>query len=102
MGKRTEHGPFDGKLKRFATSLVLSVDKDRVGECKRCGACCKFLVECPFLRPAKDDPKTFECGAYLIRPPQCRKYPRSKREQIHEPCGYRFEHEADDEAVSDR
>lgn len=90
MGKRTEHGPFDGKLMRFATSLVLPVDRDRVGECMRCGACCKFLVSCPFLKPAKDDPEAFECRAYLIRPPQCRKYPRSKKEQIHQPCGYRF------------
>jgi len=90
MGKRTVHGPFDGKLKRFATSLVLPIDRNRSGECKRCGACCKFLVDCPFLRPARDDPNAYECRAYLIRPLQCRKYPRTKTEQIHQPCGYLF------------
>jgi len=90
MGKRTEHGPFDGKLKRFGTSLVLPVDRNREGDCKRCGACCKFLVNCPFLRPARDDPNAYECRAYLIRPLQCRKYPRTREEQIHQPCGYYF------------
>jgi hypothetical protein len=98
MGRRTEHGPFDGKLKRFATSLVLPIDKNREGECRRCGACCRFLVDCPFLRPAKDDPNAFECRAYLIRPLQCRKYPRTEAEQIHHPCGYRFRRENEPDA----
>lgn len=85
-----KNGPFDGKLTRFATSLVLPVDPSRTGECNRCGACCKFLVRCPFLRPSKKDPGSFECRAYFLRPPQCRKYPRTRKEQIHHPCGYRF------------
>lgn len=86
-----KNGPFDGKLTRFVTSLVLPVDPSRTGECERCGACCRFLVKCPFLRPSKEDPGSFECKAYFLRPLQCRKYPRTKREQIHHPCGYRFE-----------
>jgi len=83
--------PFDGKLTRFATSLALPVDSTRTGECNRCGACCRFLVKCPFLRPSKDGSGSFECKAYFLRPLQCRKYPRTKKEQIHLPCGYRFD-----------
>ncbi len=85
------NGPFDGKLMRLATSLVLPVDPSRTGECDRCGACCRFLVDCPFLKPSKESPGCYECRAYFLRPLQCRKYPRTKREQIHQPCGYRFE-----------
>lgn len=80
----------NGKLKRFATSLVLPVDETRSGECQRCGACCKFGVVCPFLRQAEDGSNAYYCSAYKIRPLQCRKYPRSKDEQIHHPCGYTF------------
>ena len=87
----TASGPFDGKVTRFFTSLVLPVDPKRTGECMRCGACCKFLVKCPFLEYENGDPKSPRCKAYLIRPLQCRKYPRTKEEQIHLPCGYRFE-----------
>jgi len=86
---RFDNGPFDGKLRRFATSLLLPVSKERAGECTRCGACCKFLVNCPFLE-VTDDAQGYRCNAYLIRPPQCRKYPRSKKEQVHQPCGYSF------------
>ncbi len=86
---RFDNGPFDGKLRRFVTSLVLPVSKDRTGECSRCGACCRFLVACPFLKTI-DNPPGFRCTAYIIRPPQCRKYPRSKKEQVHQPCGYSF------------
>ncbi len=85
-----KNGPFEGKLTRFVTSLVLPVAPSRTGECNRCGACCKFLVKCPFLRSSEDDPGSFKCKAYFLRPPQCRKYPRTKSEQIHHPCGYRF------------
>jgi Fe-S-cluster containining protein len=87
----TSDGPFDGKVTRFFTSLVLPVDPKRTGECLRCGACCKFLVTCPLLEYENGDPKKPRCKGYLIRPLQCRKYPRTKEEQIHHPCGYRFE-----------
>jgi Fe-S-cluster containining protein len=83
----------NGKLRRFATSLVLPVDKGRSGECKRCGACCKFGVVCPFLKQTGDNPGAYYCSAYRFRPLQCRKYPRSKKEQIHQPCGYVFKDE---------
>jgi hypothetical protein len=84
------NGPFDGKVTRFVTSLVLPVDASRTGECVRCGACCKFLFKCPFLKFEDGNPNMATCRAYIIRPPQCRKYPRTRKEQIHQPCGYRF------------
>lgn len=80
----------NGKLRRFATSLVLPVDSGRTGECLRCGACCKFVVVCPFLKQNPDDQNSYFCSAYKLRPLQCRKYPRSKDEQVHQPCGYVF------------
>ncbi|OGS41912.1 MAG: hypothetical protein A3K67_01510 [Euryarchaeota archaeon RBG_16_62_10] len=83
-------GPFQGKIRRFATSTLLPVDRSRSGQCDRCGACCKFLFRCPFLKEIDGDPPTFVCRAYALRPPQCRKYPRCEAEQIHQPCGYRF------------
>ena len=88
---KAKSGPFDGKATRFFTSLALPIDSKRKGECSRCGACCKFLVTCPFLEYENGDPTKSRCKAYAIRPPQCRKYPRSKKEQIHHPCGYRFD-----------
>jgi len=50
-----------------------------------------FLVRCPFLKFEDGKPNTARCSAYKIRPPQCRKYPRTKNEQIHLPCGYAFD-----------
>jgi hypothetical protein len=94
-GEPTKDGPFDGKLKRFATSLVLPIDPNRAGECNRCGACCMFLVRCPFLKFEPGNPDSASCRAYRIRPPQCRKYPRTKDEQIHQPCGYYFKDSSD-------
>ncbi len=85
------NGPFEGKVLRFLTSLVLPVDPKRKGECLRCGACCKFFVKCPFLTYDKGDGGRPRCMAYGIRPLQCRKYPRTKKEQMHQPCGYYFE-----------
>ncbi len=90
MASRTTTPLSNGKLRRFATSLLLPVDKSRTGECLRCGACCKFGVICPFLKEKEDGSHSFYCSAYKVRPLQCRKYPRSKEEQIHQPCGYSF------------
>ncbi|VVB84639.1 Uncharacterised protein [uncultured archaeon] len=78
------------KLKRAATSLVLEVDEKRVGECKNCGNCCMFLYKCPFLRFENHGSHKTVCLIHKVRPPMCRKYPRTKDEQIHQPCGYQF------------
>ena len=92
---REGKGPFKGKVMRFATSLVLPVDEDRAGECMSCGACCKFLFKCPFLRPVEGSQGKYKCIVYPIRPLQCRKYPRTRQEQIHHPCGYHFKDVSD-------
>lgn len=86
--RSTKSGPFDGKVTRFCTSLVLPVEGTRTGECQGCGACCEFLVRCPFLR--RDASGASRCRIYAVRPLQCRKYPRTAEEQVHQPCGYRF------------
>jgi len=88
-------GPFDGKIRRFFTSLILPVDANRTGECAKCGACCMFLFKCPFLKFEEGNPNSAACRAYAIRPPQCRKYPRTRSEQIHQPCGYYFKDSLD-------
>lgn len=87
---REGKGPLKGKGRRFATSLFLPVDENRAGKCLNCGACCVFLLKCPFLKPAKDGSGGYRCRIYRIRPLQCMKYPRTKEEQIHLPCGYYF------------
>jgi len=90
MGERTKNTLSNGKFRRFITSLVLPVDNSRSGDCDRCRACCKFGVVCPFLKERQDGSHTYYCSVYRLRPLQCRKYPRSRNEQIHQPCGYTF------------
>ena len=71
------------KLRRSITSL-LSIDKNRKGNCINCGECCKLPNTCPFL---KDN----HCSIYSIRPLNCRKYPRTNREHItKDTCGFEF------------
>ncbi|MCZ7395555.1 MAG: hypothetical protein ABOK23_06480 [Candidatus Methanoperedens sp.] len=79
-----------GKIRRAATSLILPVDGKRAGECKNCGSCCMFLYKCPFLRFENYNSRKAICTIHGIRPPMCRKYPRTKSEQGHQPCGYYF------------
>jgi len=87
LNKKMNH--LYGKTKRFATS-ILPIDENRNGECRNCGACCKFLFKCPFLISDSNGSNGTLCAIYEMRPPQCRKYPRTKDEQIYEPCGYCF------------
>ncbi|MBU4490854.1 MAG: hypothetical protein KKD69_00115 [Euryarchaeota archaeon] len=79
-----------GKIKRAAVSLILPVDGKRAGECKNCGSCCMFLYKCPFLRFENHNSHKAICTIHRFRPPMCRKYPRTKSEQAHQPCGYYF------------
>jgi len=77
------------RIKRTFTS-VLPVSKKRKGKCINCGACCKLPNVCPFLK-YKPNGKAY-CSIYIIRPLNCRKYPRAESEFITaETCGYRFE-----------
>ncbi|MDP3104219.1 MAG: hypothetical protein Q8M95_06390 [Candidatus Methanoperedens sp.] len=88
LNKKVNH--LYGKTKRLATSIILPIDENRNGNCSNCGACCKFLFKCPFLIPDANGSNVAICAIYEMRPPQCRKYPRAKDEQVHEPCGYCF------------
>lgn len=77
------------KIKRTFTS-ILPVSKSRKGQCINCGACCRLPNVCPFLK-CKTNGK-FYCSIYLIRPLNCRKYPRTESEFLTaDTCGYRFE-----------
>jgi Fe-S-cluster containining protein len=77
------------KLKRTLTCL-LPVSKQRQGHCVNCGACCRLPNVCPFLKPGTDGKEY--CSVYFLRPPNCRKYPRTKSELITaETCGFRFD-----------
>lgn len=76
------------KLKRTLTS-VLPVDKNRQGKCLNCGKCCYLPFRCPFLLKRKNG-KSY-CSIYIIRPLNCRKYPRTEKECLtNESCGYSF------------
>ena len=76
------------KIIRTITS-VLPVAKNRRGHCLNCGKCCYLPNKCPFLKTKGD--KTY-CSIYIIRPLNCRKYPRTEKEcLIKEGCGYTFE-----------
>jgi len=77
------------KVKRSVTSL-LPVAKNRKGRCIRCGVCCKLPDVCPFL--ATSEKGESYCSVYRLRPPTCRKYPRTKSEFLTaDTCGYNFE-----------
>lgn len=77
------------KINRTFTA-VLPIDKNRTGFCVRCGACCKLPNFCYFLKK-KSDGSTY-CSIHPVRPLNCRKYPRTKKECLTEDtCGFRFE-----------
>ena len=77
------------KIKRTLCS-VLPIAKNRKGKCINCGECCKLPIQCPFLK-IRSDGKSY-CSIYLIRPLNCRKYPRTKSECItSDKCGFRFD-----------
>lgn len=79
---------WQSKIYRTFTS-ILPLDKNRVGKCINCGECCKLPNECRFLRYKKDG--TSHCSIHNIRPLNCRKYPRTEKEQITKnTCGFKF------------
>lgn len=87
------------KIKRFLTS-ALPVARNRTGQCIGCGACCKLPNVCWFLRSRDDG--THYCLIYPIRPPSCRKYPRTKDECLTGgSCGYCFTEEQREGDVPD-
>ena len=89
-----------GKLRRFAlvqtnAEYIARMHKKRLGECHRCGLCCHFLFECPFLRTLSDS--TCRCVIHGQRPDNCKRFPIDERDlrdrdlvDATVPCGYRF------------
>jgi len=77
------------KFRRTLTSM-LPVSQDRRGQCVHCGGCCKLPNVCPFLK-VNGEGKGY-CGIYLLRPLNCRKYPRTASEHITtDTCGFLFD-----------
>jgi len=70
------------KVQRTLTAF-LPIDEERNGSCLKCGQCCRLAFECPFFDGEG-------CAIYSIRPPQCRKYPRTGGESIVPVCGFTF------------
>jgi hypothetical protein len=88
-----------GKLRRFYLHSLRRgyVERNiarRLGECGRCGTCCKLMFPCPRL-DEKTDPT--ECRAHDNRPNNCRYFPIDKRDLRDRdilmpgtPCGFSF------------
>ena len=99
IGARTKFYLFMGKTRRFFYGLfpngyVKKQLENRQGECKRCGACCKLLFNCPFL----DDSVTpCRCKIYGRTSANCRLFPLDERDLAErdlvapdKPCGFYF------------
>jgi len=90
-----------GKVRRFflahtrrGREYIRRMEARRIGECRRCGACCKLVYRCPFLR--------FEngvavCTIHKVRPANCRIFPVDPRDLADRdkiapdlPCGFSF------------
>lgn len=70
--------------KRTLACCLLTVDDERQGRCYNCARCCQIAFRCPFLNEHN------RCRIYKVRPINCRKYPRVRKEQVVHPCGYYF------------
>ena len=79
-----------GKVRRyylthFRPHYAQKQTEKRLGVCRRCGACCRIVLQCPFL---KDDN---HCTIYGHRPLQCRGFPINEKDLLSVPnCGFRF------------
>ena len=67
----------------------------RKGECQRCGACCRLLIRCPYVKECQGEA---QCRIYGKRPINCRIFPLNRRHLAErdlllpeQPCGYYFE-----------
>ena len=61
-------------LTHFRPGYVREQSEKLCGECQRCGACCKIIFHCPFLRDGN------HCTVYAGRPKQCRTFPIDERD----------------------
>lgn len=65
------------------------IAQNRVGECHRCGACCKLIYRCPFL--GHDAENLPYCRIYgEFRPWACKNYPFDAVDSEVDQCGFRF------------
>ena len=88
-----------GKLRRVALhqlrpAEVAAGHARRRGRCARCGACCRLLLDCPFL---EGEPGETRCRIHDTRHTNCRIFPIDERDLAdrdrvpgYGPCGYRF------------
>lgn len=78
------------KIKRTLSSF-LPVEEGRNGACNNCGACCHLPFRCLFLKTAETGKEY--CSIYTVRPPNCRKFPRTREEfeLVRDTCGFEFE-----------
>ncbi len=71
---------------------IVDVDGRRLlGECKRCGKCCKINRDCPEVVNETLDGKPWHvCKIYFDRPVRCAIWPLSG-DPIPEGCGFHYE-----------
>jgi len=76
------------KIQRFSSSFK-QVDLGRDGGCNGCADCCKLPNRCAFL---KSTPDGEICSIYKVRPPSCRKFPRTQKQLdlVKQNCGFSF------------
>ena len=70
---------------------VLQSFKDREGECKRCGGCCKTSFKCPNLD--YDESGLSCCKINHKKPHLCKLYPYNQKDffkHLQDGCGYRY------------
>jgi len=93
---------FRGKLRRFylgrtrrGKAYISRMMGRRLGECRRCGACCRLVHRCPFLQVNNG---TAKCAIHKLRPANCRVFPIDPRDladrdriRPDDPCGFSFE-----------
>ena len=84
-----------GKIRRFFRTYLYTKANERLlskrkGECTRCGACCKILFRCPFLKEENDQ---YSCGIYGQHFNQCRIFPLVPQDlkELEQPCGFSFD-----------
>ena len=89
-----------GKLRRFIfghfrKKYVEEQQNKRQGECKRCGVCCKLLVNCIMLTQDKEG--IYSCKIHNRKPSNCNVFPIDEKDLKDRdtilpdvPCGYTF------------
>ena len=64
-------------LNVFRPGYVRANLANRLGECRRCGACCRLVVKCIYFFEDNGLPA---CRLYKYRPPNCSNYPINCRD----------------------